>query len=219
MHVVDWINDLLDFLAGLPLPLVLAAAGVAAFSETAIGFGLVIPGETAVTVLSTVATTPTRFALIALVVWLSASAGDSFGYWLGHRYGDRIRETKVVARAGREEWDRTTDLLRRRGAVAVIVSRFLPVVRVLSPIAAGTSKMPFGRFLAASLTGALAWSLLHVAVGAAAGASLRYVAQFVGVAGWVVVALGVVALAGYVVHRRRRRSRTADDAEQPQPRP
>ncbi len=215
---MEWINDLLDLLAGLPLPLVLVAAGVAAFSETAIGFGLVIPGETAVTVLSTVATTPTRFVAIALVVWLSASAGDLLGYWLGHHYGDRIRETKVVARAGREEWDRTIDLLRRRGVVAVIVARFLPVVRVLSPIAAGTSRMPFGRFLAASLTGALVWSLLHVAVGAAAGASLRYVAQFVGVAGWVVVTLGVVALVAYVL-RRRRRSRAAGDTAPAQPRP
>lgn len=219
MEVVDWINDLLDYLAGLPLPLVLVAAGVGAFSETAIGFGLVIPGETAVTVLSTVATTPQRFAAIALVVWLSASAGDSFGYWLGHRYGERMRETKAVARAGREEWDRTTDLLRRRGAVAVVIARFLPVVRVLSPIAAGTSKMPFGRFLAASLTGALGWSLLHVAVGAAAGASLRYVAQFIGVAGWVVVGLGVLAVVAYVVQRRRRRARAADDAAPAQRRP
>lgn len=225
MAAVDWINDVLDFLAGLPLPLVLVAAGVSAFAETAIGFGLVIPGETAVTVLSTVATTPRRFVAIALVVWLSASAGDSFGYFLGHRYGDRMRESKAVARAGREEWDRTTDLLGRRGAVAVIIGRFLPVVRVLTPIAAGTSKMPFARFLAASLTGALGWSLLHVAVGAAAGASLRYVAQAVGVAGWAIVVLGVAAVVAYVVRRRRRQVRAASayaaatSAEHAQPRP
>lgn len=72
-------TDLLERLADLPTPLVLLVAGVMAFSETGIGLGFFVPGETGVLVMATTVDGPGSFAAMASVVWLSAAAGDSFG--------------------------------------------------------------------------------------------------------------------------------------------
>jgi membrane-associated protein len=210
---MSWVTEILDQLAALPAPLVLAVAGVLAFAETAVGFGLVLPGETGVLVMATTVDTRPEFALMTLVVWLSASAGDSFGYWIGRRYGYRVRQSRLVARAGTRHWDRTADLLRRRGGLAVVGARFLPGVRALAPVAAGASHMSYPRFVGASLAGALVWSAVHVAAGAFAGASLHWVERVLGTGGWLVLGLLAMVVVALVVRHRRRRDRA--DADEP----
>lgn len=203
---MTWVTEILDQLAALPTPLVLAVAGVLAFAETAIGFGFFLPGETGVLVMATTVDSRAGFAVMTTVVWLSASAGDSFGYWIGRRYGYRVRRSRLVARAGPQHWDRTADLLRRRGVLAVVGARFVPGVRVLAPVAAGASHMSYPRFVAASLTGALLWAVAHVAVGAFAGASLYWVERVLGTGGWIVLGLLAAVVVVLVVRRRRRGS-------------
>jgi membrane-associated protein len=182
-------------------------AGPLAFSETAIGFGFVVPGETGVLLMATTVNGTSRFLMMSLVVWLSAAAGDSFGYWMGRRYGVRLRDTRLLARVGRRHWDRTAEMLDRYGVAAVLVARFLPGVRALTPVSVGTFRVSYPRFLVASLGGALVWAVAHVAVGAFAGASVKYIESIIGTTGWVV--LGILAAVAVVVTLRRRRRRVA----------
>ena len=198
-------TDLLEELASLPTPLVLLVAGIMAFSETGIGLGFFVPGETGVLVMATTVTSPGSFAAMATVVWLSAAAGDSFGYVIGRRYGSQVPETRLGRRLGEEKWERSQELLHRYGARAVVTSRFLPAVRVVTPVAAGTMHLPYRRFVAASLAGALVWSLAHVAIGATAGASLKAIEEAIGIGSWVLLGVVVLAVAAVVVVRRRRR--------------
>lgn len=213
---MHWITDLLTFLASLPQPLVLSAATLLAFSETGLGFGLFLPGETGVLVLSTTARPGVgRFVLMVAAVWLGCTAGDSFSYFLGRRFGSRVRETRFMRRYGQEHWDRTARLLHKYGAGAMLIARFLPVVRTLTPVAAGTSKMPYPRFVAASATGALLWSAGHVAIGVFAGASIEYIEKLIGTIGWIVLGtiVGLIVLA-VVLRKRRRTRRTAEATDE-----
>lgn len=202
------LTDALNGLTRLPTPLLLAVAGFLAFSETGIGFGFVVPGETGVLVAATTVSTVRMFVAMSVVVWLSAAAGDSFGYLVGRRYGPRAREARLVRKVGRDRWDRTGELLRDHGVRTVVVSRFLPAVRVLTPVVAGAMRLRYPRFLAASLLGALIWAVGHVALGAFAGASVKRVEEVVGAAGW--IALAVLALVGGAVYVTRRRRRDQD---------
>lgn len=213
---MTWISDTLVMLSGLPLPVVLLAAAVLAFSETAIGFGMLLPGETGLLVMATTVDTTPEFVLMSLVVWLSAVAGDSFGYFLGRRYGIRIRDTRLLARAGRQRWDRTGRLFDRWGVGAVVLGRFVPGVRVLTPVAAGSFHVSYPRFLLASLAGALAWALAHVAAGAFAGASLIYIERLLGATGWVLLAAAVLTFA-VIALRRRNQRRHRERAHPPAP--
>lgn len=202
-----FLTDALEGLAGLPQPAVLAVTGALTLAECTLGVGFLAPGESALLLASTTVTTVPRFLVMWLVVTVCAVAGDSIGYYLGRRFGDRLRDSKIVRKVGQQHWDKATDLLRRRGAWAVFVARFMPVVRTLVPAAAGASKLEYRRFLPASIAGAVCWSALHIGIGSAAGASAKYIESVFNGAMWVL--LGIAAVVGVIVVLRRRKQAAA----------
>jgi membrane protein DedA with SNARE-associated domain len=207
-----FLTDALEGLAGLPQPAVLAVTGALTLAECTLGVGFLAPGESALLLASTTVTTVPRFLVMWLVVTVCAVAGDSIGYFLGRRFGDRLRDSKVVRKVGQQHWDKATDLLRRRGAWAVFVARFMPVVRTLVPAAAGASKLEYRRFLPASIAGATCWSALHIGIGSAAGASAKYIESVFNGAMWIL--LGAAVVVSVVVVLRRRRQATAAEPKE-----
>lgn len=209
------LTDALEGLAGLPQPAVLAVTGALTLAECTLGVGFLAPGESALLLAATTVTSAPRFLVMWLVVSVCAVAGDSIGYFLGRRYGHRLRDSKVVRKLGQEHWDKACELLRRRGAWAVFFARFMPVVRTLVPASAGTCKLEYRRFLPASIAGAVSWSALHIGIGSAAGASAKYIESVFNGAMWVLMAVAVLVGAA-VVLRKRRKARA--DAVRPEPR-
>lgn len=203
------LSTLLDWLQTLPLAGVLAVAGLLVFGECTIGLGLVVPGETGLFILGTTATTTPKFLVMWLVTTVCAVMGDSVGYEIGRRYGPRVRQWRVVRRHGGQGWDQAAEVLRRRGAVAVLIAVFLPVLRTFMPAVAGASGVPFRTFLPAVLVGAIGWCALHIGIGALAGAAARRIEYFLGRGSWI-VAVAVVAIIVVVVVIKRRRATAAN---------
>jgi membrane-associated protein len=199
---VALLTDALEGLADLPQPAVLAVTGALTLAECTLGVGFLAPGESGLLLASTTVTSVPRFLVMWLVVSLCAVAGDSIGYFLGRRFGDRLRDSKVIRKVGQQHWDKAGELLRRRGAWAVFFARFMPVVRTLVPASAGASKLEYRRFLPASIAGAVCWSALHIGIGSAAGASAKYIESVFNGVMWVLLAIAV--LIGVVVVLRRR---------------
>lgn len=210
---MTFISDILAAIAGLPRPLLVLVTGALVLAECTIGLGFLVPGESGLLLASAAVTDLGFFCTLAGAVAVCAALGDNIGYWLGRRYRLKMRETKVVRKLGTHHWDRASRLLRRWGMGAVLVARFLPVVRTLMPAAAGASGMSYPRFFAASFVGATAWSGTHVGIGWAAGASAKYVETMLGRASWLVVGTLVLAGAGAWWWRRRRPQRKAEDTE------
>ncbi|MBW4720024.1 DedA family protein [Saccharothrix obliqua] len=202
-----FLTDALEGLAGLPQPAVLAVTGALTLAECTIGVGFIAPGESALLLAATTVTSVPRFLVMWLIVSVCAVAGDSIGYFLGRRFGDRMRDSKVVRKLGQQHWDKAGELLRKRGAWAVFVARFMPVVRTLVPASAGASKLEYRRFLPASIAGAVCWSALHIGIGSAAGASAKYIESVFNGAMWVL--MGIAVVVGVVVFLRRRRKAAA----------
>ncbi len=211
-----FLTDALEGLAGLPQPAVLAVTGALTLAECTIGVGFIAPGEGALLLASTTVNSVPRFLVMWLVVSVCAVAGDSIGYFLGRRFGDRLRESKVVRKLGQEHWDKAGDLLRRRGVWAVFVARFLPVVRTLVPASAGASKLEYRRFLPASIAGAVCWSALHIGIGSAAGASAKYIESVFSGAMWGVMGVAIVVAAVMLIRRRRKSAAAAKESPEPQ---
>lgn len=193
----------------------IAVAALAALGETTIGLGFVLPGESVLVAAAIALPDPGAAVAAVAVVAVAAACGDAIGYLLGRRYGPRLRASKVVGTVGRDQWDRAGAILRRHGAWAVLGARFLPVVRTLTPAAAGASGLPLRRFLPASLVGALLWAATHVAVGFGARGSALWFERTFGVAGWVV--LGSFGIAGTAVWLLRRRRARAEPVPAPEP--
>jgi membrane protein DedA with SNARE-associated domain len=203
--VTSLVEGILDAVAGLPRPLLFLSAGLLAMLECTLGVGLIVPGESGVLVAATAARTVPQMAALAAIVALGAAIGDSVGFWLGRRYGERLLTGRLGRRVPRAHWERSVDLLQRRGRWAVFGGRFVAVVRTVIPAAAGAAQVPYRVFLPASLLGASAWAILHTVIGAALGASARQLTEWVGRSSWIL--LGIVLLAAVAVLLRRRSGR------------
>lgn len=198
------VSELLAAIAGLPRPLLVVVVGALVLGECTLGIGFFVPGESGLLIASAAVTDFGFFLTLSLCVALFAVVGDNIGFLLGRRYGWRMRESAAVRKLGQRHWDRAGEHLRRYGTGAVFIARFLPVVRTLTPAAAGSCGLGYARFLSASLLGGTSWAVLHVSIGWLAGASAKYIEHILGGAGW--IALGALVLIGLVLWLWRRRS-------------
>lgn len=199
------VAQVLAWLQALPQPELVGATGGLVFLESTIGLGLFVPGESGLLIAGTTAVTVPRFLVLWAVVAVCATCGDSLGYAIGHRWGPRLRDTRLVQRHGLDAWDRATGVLRRRGAWAVFFARFLPVVRAFVPAAAGSSGLPFRKFLPAAASGALCWSALHVSLGLALGEAAERIESILSTSGFVVLCV-FVAVGVFLLVRRRKKA-------------
>ncbi|WP_211878456.1 DedA family protein [Pseudarthrobacter albicanus] len=201
-----FVDGILNVTPALALTLV----GLLVFAEDALFVGFVIPGETAAVLGGVVASRGhvALWTMMALVV-LAATIGDTVGYEIGKHFGPRVLNLKVMDKR-RAKLEKAQDFLRRRGGSAVFLGRFIAFFRAVMPALAGTSRMPYPRFLAFNAAGGLVWGVGFVLLGFLAGNSYEAVAKIAGRDVTVIIAL--VAVAALIIWRvrkaRRERRRT-----------
>jgi len=176
------------------------------YLETAAATGLVSPGE-AVLVFAGAAAAEGQVELVPVIALtiVAAVTGDLTGYALGRWKGRPLLLAMGGAFGVTEPViDRSEARLRRIGAFAPFVARWIGVLRAVAPMLFGEARVPLRAFVPASAAGAVLWCVLFVLLGHAFSRSLQDVLDN---AGLVVFALGTVAVvvAGAVVLRRRLR--------------
>ncbi|RKR74698.1 DedA family protein [Frondihabitans australicus] len=141
-----------------------AVLGVCAiiFAETGLLIGIVFPGDTLLVILGVFSATNkdnlgVPIWVIALAIALAAFLGGELGYLIGHKVGPRIFERRESGLFSSENVKRTSAFFDRFGPFAVILARFVPVVRTITPILAGVSHMRYRRYSLYNAIGAVAW--------------------------------------------------------------
>lgn len=147
--------------------------GVAAiiFLESGVPVGFFFPGDSLLfTVGFLVYQEVVAFDIhtAAALFFAAAVLGDSTGYVIGRRGGRGLFRTGRFA-LNPPNLARAERFFVRYGGAAIILARFVPVVRTFTPIAAGTSRMHYPRFLAFNITGAAIWALGATYLGYCAG--------------------------------------------------
>lgn len=210
MDIIGWVNDAATT---LPDPLIWVLGLLFTTAESGLWLGLVVPGEPVVLLLAAMLDSVPGALVLFLAVALGGSLGDHLGYLTGRRVGGRLRDSAIVRRLGAGGWDRAVEALERRGGQAVFLTRLVPVLRCLTPAAAGVARVPYRAFLAASLLGSLLWSAVYVGVGTLVRAALDTVRQYLGATGWVLLfALVVVVTVVAIVRARRGIAIPGDEA-------
>jgi membrane-associated protein len=188
------LSDLSDALGAWTYALV----GGLAFLETGAFIGLVAPGETAIVLGGVVAAQgDISLPVVLLVAWLAAAAGDFASLLLGRRLGRRFllaRGPSLGVTAPRLV--RVEQFYDRHGAKAILIGRFIGLVRAVSPFLAGASGMRTRGFLPWSLLGTAVWASAYTLAGYAfhrSFASATHVLTY-GALGLAVVAAVVLAL-------------------------
>lgn len=205
------ISRLLDPLLNLHGWEAYALVGALVFSEAAILVGFVFPGETAV-IVGGVAASRGHVNIVTLIVVVVACGigGDSVGYLVGRRYGQRLLDVRLLRH--RQRLIRAAlEQLKRRGALAVIVGRFTAFLRAVVPGLAGMSSMPYRVFLPANATGGLLWGTGYCLLGYYLGHAYTKVEHASGIASDVL--LGLIAVVIVLLFIRRRHKERADGPE------
>jgi membrane-associated protein len=202
-----WLDALLGAVAGLGSGTLYLLAGLFMVLETSVGIGLLVPGDAVVLLAASTVTGPARFGALVAATVVGSLAGESLGYLLGLRYGDRIRTSWLGRLVGPARWAAAEAFLHGRGGPALAGARFVAVVHAVAPVVAGGARMPFRRFVAWCTLGSLSWAAVYVGIGTAAGASWRAYGHRLGLAGYAL--LGAVAAAVVLVRLARRRARVA----------
>lgn len=179
--------------------------GSLAFGEAAVFAGLFLPGETAL-LLGGVLAAAGHISLPVLLVVAAGAAvlGDSVGYEVGRHSGVPLRRSRLGRRIGEERWSRAERFVLRRGGPAVLLGRWVGVLRALVPALAGMTRMPYRRFLAWNLVGGLTWATAVVLAGYAAGAAWRTAAHDLSRVTFVLAVVAAVVAVGWWLIRRRR---------------
>ena len=179
--------------------------GGLAFLETGAFVGLIAPGETAIVLGGVVAAQgEVDIIKMLLIAWLAAALGDLVSFGLGKRLGRGFlltRGPRLGVTAARLE--RVEAFFERHGAKAILIGRFIGLVRAVAPFLAGASGMRLRAFLPWSLLGTAAWATMFTLVGYA------FHESFSAAAGYLTHgALGLAVLAAVVFawreHRRAR---------------
>ena len=207
--IEGWLTDLSETLGTWTYALVAALA----FAETGAFIGLLAPGETAI-VLGGVVAAHGDISLPAMIAiaWVAAAGGDLASFTLGKRLGRRF----VIARGPRfgvtaPRLERVEAFFDHHGPKAILVGRFIGLVRAVAPFLAGASGMRLRAFLPWSLLGTLVWTTAFTLVGYAFHDSFTTAASNLTHAAF---ALAIVA-AGVFAWRSHRRSRAASFARNP----
>jgi membrane-associated protein len=131
------------------------------FVETGLLIGLVIPGgdslllATGLLAGADVLTIPLGVLLISMTA--AGIAGDILGYSLGKKLGKKLYQKEDTWYYKRRHLDKAEKFYKEKGKSAVILGKFVPVVRTFNPLLAGATGMEFPRFMAVSAIGTALW--------------------------------------------------------------
>lgn len=200
--MIEAIHILIDQAAQHTVLLMLSVF-IGAVIDSALGLGVVLPGET-VLVFAAVALADDIpiLGIAILVAAVGALVGDHLGFGIGRLANDRLENSRLIKRVGHDRWISAQRFVSGR-FWAIIVGRLLPGIRTFISVAAGTSAMPYHRFVLAASISALLWATMWVGGGAILGHLLlkiveRFTVPVIGVC--IVIALTMI-----LVRRHRRK--------------
>jgi membrane-associated protein len=136
------------------------------FMETGFVVTPFLPGDSLLFVAGTVAAAGGMDPLLLCAVLVCAAlGGDNVNYWVGRFLGPRVFHFEDSRWLKQENLERTHAFMERHGPKAIIIARFVPLVRTFVPFVCGIGRLTYSRFLVFSVIGALLWVGLLVPAG------------------------------------------------------
>ena len=131
------------------------------FLETGVVVTPFLPGDSLLFVAGTIAAAgELNVHVLVLFLIAAAIAGDSLNYAIGRYLGPRVFRFEDSRFFKRAYVDRTHAFFERHGGKAIIIARFVPIIRTYAPFVAGIGAMDYRRFFIFNVTGAVLWVVL-----------------------------------------------------------
>src|SRR5882762_8739289 len=175
------------------------------FIETGFFVGFFLPGDSLLVTAGIFAAAdvlPLRWLL--LPVMACAIVGDQIGYWIGRTAGPALyrREDSLLFR--RSHLQRAHDFYEKYGGRAVILARFIPIVRTFCPPVAGAAKMPYSRYLLFDIVGGIAWVSATILGGFFLGRTVPNISERIHYVILVVIVLSILPAVISILRSRKK---------------
>ncbi len=139
---------------------------------------------------------------IVVVSIIAAVLGDQVGFYLGRTFGRRLfKDDARILRTDRLV--AAEEFFAKHGPLALVLGRFVPIVRTYVPFAAGTADMNYRNFVGWNVTGAIGWVGLMVAVGVLLG-GIPGVADSIDMIAIIIVAISLLPMVISWLNGRRK---------------
>ena len=136
------------------------------FAESGLLIGFFLPGDSLLFTAGFLASHPSsvpeslHLPLVPLlvIVWVGAVVGDQVGYVFGQRVGPALFRRPDSRLFKQEYVDKAQGFFEKYGPKAIVLARFVPIVRTFVPITAGVGRMPYRRFVTYNVLGGTLWA-------------------------------------------------------------
>jgi len=132
---------------------------VVIFMETGFVVTPFLPGDSLIFAAAALAArpnSPLNIFWLFLILSLAAILGDTVNYWIGHFIGPKAFSGNIRF-LKKEYLERTHAFFEKYGGKAIILARFIPIIRTFAPFVAGVGAMTYGKFLTYNIIGGIAW--------------------------------------------------------------
>jgi membrane-associated protein len=129
------------------------------FVETGFIVMPLLPGDSLLFAVGLLAATTGQLdvAIVIPLLILAALLGDNVNYFVGRRFSDFIKSRDKILFLKREYITQTEEFYIKHGPKAVIIARFMPIIRTIAPFVAGAASMKYSRYILFCVIGAVLW--------------------------------------------------------------
>jgi membrane-associated protein len=158
--IAQWITDLGPVWVYTPLFIIV-------FVETGLVVTPFLPGDSLRFAAGVFAAPGGGLNLAALLIILYAAAilGNTSNYWIGRKIGRAVIDSGRIKALTPERLEKTQAMFDKYGLLAVVLTRFFPIIRTFAPFLAGVGGMHFGRFTLFNAIGGVLWVTIFILLG------------------------------------------------------
>ena len=181
------------------------------FIETGFFVGFFLPGDSLLItagIFAAAGVIPLKYLLAP--VMLCAIVGDQIGYWIGRTLGPRLYKKEDSLLFRRSHLLRAHEFYEKYGGRAVILARFVPIVRTFCPPVTGAAKMPYSRYLIFDIFGGTLWVGAMILGGFSLGRSVPNIGSRIH---YVIAVVAVLSILPAVIGIWRSRKASAHDSK------
>lgn len=173
------------------------------FAETGLFVGFFLPGDSLLFTAGLLTATgvldvPVFF--VALGIAVSATIGNITGFAFGRKVGDMLFKKERTTFFKPEHLILAKEYYDKHGALALVLGRFLPIIRTFAPIVAGIVKMNYYRFFILSVVGGFIWAFSLVYIGYYLGITIPWIKDYLG---YIVVFLIIITTVPIILKLRK----------------
>ncbi|MDQ0750292.1 membrane-associated protein [Streptomyces africanus] len=156
--------------------------------------------------------------LVCTLIVLAAVLGDQVGYMIGKFLGPKLFSRPNSKLFKQENLDKAHEFMEKHGPKAIVLARFVPIVRTFAPIVAGAGRMKYRTFLTYNVIGGIAWGTGVTLAGYWLG-QIEFIKTNVEAILVLIVLLSVVPILIEYLRDRSKKKRAASEAPAAQPHP